>query len=96
MPHNPTPAVNSRYGAPMGRPSRLQGDVLPTDPPMTLQRIRINSGGYDSGGAYWGLGAPLYWFSNSEGDVTGFLRATSREAAKAKICEDYPQARFYR
>lgn len=25
-----------------------------------LQRVQLNSGGYDSGGAYWGIGAPLY------------------------------------
>lgn len=30
--------------------------------PFILRRIPINGGGYDSGGAYWGIGAPLYWY----------------------------------
>ena len=93
---NPVEPVSSRYGAPMGRHSTLQGDVLPSDRPMQLQRIRLNSGGYDAGGVYWGLGEPLYWFCNYEGDVTGYIRASSRNAAKAQICADYPAARFYR
>ena len=27
-----------------------------------LQRVRLNNGGYDSTGSYWGTGAPLYHF----------------------------------
>ena len=53
------PNVNCRYGAPMGRGQ--WHDELPTAPlKFRLSRVRINSGGYDRGGAYWGLGAPLY------------------------------------
>lgn len=88
------PDVSSRYGAPMGRVERH--DSSATAPKFTLQRVRINSGGYDAGGAYWGLGQPLYWYSDENGDITAYLRAPTREAAKAKIREAYPDARFFR
>lgn len=102
--HNPTPDVSSRYGAPMGRTSdHLEGLIIETsDSPFTLQRVRINSGGYDSGGSYWGLGAPLYWWSVTitEGDTvddcSGFFRARDRNAAKAHIRASHPKARFFR
>lgn len=88
---NPTPNVDGRYGAPMGRASdNLSALVIePRDPPMTLQRVRLNSGGYDRGGAYWGIGQPLYWWSITitEGDsvdeCSGFLRAMAKAAIRA-------------
>jgi hypothetical protein len=67
---NPTPHVNVKWpdgsfrGAPMGRPAFGHGGN-PIEP-FILRRIRINSGGYDDGGAYWGLGAPLYWYCSYE------------------------------
>src|SRR4051794_35774068 len=96
---NPTPLVFGRYGAPMGRKSdHLAGLIIePRDPPFTLRRIRINSGGYDSGGAYWGLGAPLYWWAVTLTDeCSGFLRACGRASAKAQIKALHPHARFAR
>jgi hypothetical protein len=103
-PHNPTPNVSSRYGAPMGRTSdHLDGLIIEaTDTPFTLRHIHINSGGYDSGGAYWGLGQPLFWWSveitegDSRDECSGFLRASNRDAAKAKIKALHPLARFFR
>ena len=91
--------VSSRYGAPMGR-SGSKGD--PDWPyKISLTRIRLDSGGYDSGGAYWGHDQPLYWASAASGDpgvsdLDMFLRAPSREAAKAAVRDEYPEARFYR
>lgn len=65
---NPAPKCHSQYGAPMGRPSYGHG-ADPTTP-FTLRRIRINQGGYDDGGAYWGTGQPLYWYCAYETDDT--------------------------
>lgn len=79
----------------MGRSSRTQGDVLPDDPPLYLQHCPIDSQGYDRGGAYWGLGQRLYWCGNKDGDIDYFFRARNRKDAKAKVREDYPDARFY-
>jgi hypothetical protein len=92
---NPTPKVNSTYGAPMGRhtgPNYLEV----TAGRLTLRRIRINAGGYDSGGAYWGLGQPLWYVEDVDGN-SQFIRARDREAAKAHIREAWgPSAKFYR
>lgn len=67
------------------------------DGKLTLHRIRINRGGYDLGGAYWGIGQPLYWwYADDAASLSGYLRAASREEAKRKIRETYPNARFYR
>lgn len=91
--HNPTPKINPFYDAPMGR--HTGPDYLDTTGPLYLRRIRINNGGYDDGGAYWGLGSPLYYVEDHDGN-SQFFRARNREAAKAKISADWPGARFYR
>jgi hypothetical protein len=72
------PKVSTRYGAPMGRAdSRIAGKCR-------LQRIHLNSGGYDSGGAYWGHGKPLWVAMDSDGGML-FCRANTREQAKGVI-----------
>lgn len=78
--------VHSRYGAPLGRRSSpsLSGKVR-------LARVRLNQGGYDDGGAYWGPGEPLWRAEDGEGNER-FLRAGDRGAAKAQI----PGCTFYR
>ena len=63
-----------------------------------LNHIPINSQGYDSGGAYWGLGAPLF-FAQGDGATEVqeiWTRATDREDAKRKVKLMYPNAKFYR
>lgn len=54
-------AVNSQYGAPMGRTS--YGVNCVEDAPaksVRLFRVNLDSGGYDDGGAYWGHGSAIY------------------------------------
>jgi hypothetical protein len=93
--------VSAKYGAPMGRRSS-QGDP---DAPykVRLSRVYLDSGGYDSGGAYWGCGAPLYQALGEVPDdpegfaqVEQYTRADNREHAKRIIRMLYPAARFYR
>lgn len=91
------PEVSSRYGAPLGRRS---DNVLASGPNrIRLFRVPINSGGYDSGGAYWGLGAPLWCAIDVDGS-TVYFRARNREAAKAYVsghhADDPDDVRFYR
>lgn len=93
MTFNPTPDVSSRYGAPMGR--RSSGNLAPEAGPLYLRHVRLDRGGYDPGGAYWGLGGPLYCVADQDGALV-FFRARSRDAAKAHVRADYPDARFYR
>lgn len=91
---NPTQPVSSRYGAPMGRPTGP--DYLEVSAgPFYLRRIRINGGGYDSGGAYWGLGPPLFYVEDQDGN-SSFFRARSREDAKRILSAKWDGARFYR
>jgi len=64
---------------------------------FTLRRVRINQGGYDKHGHYWGVGQPLYEYESDEGDLyQDYIRADNREHAKDKIRAKYPGATFYR
>lgn len=96
--------VNSQYGAPMGRATYHGDSEAPYK--FRLFKVRLNSGGYDDGGAYWGTGEPLYcadseplYCDESETDypnVRFFRRAKNRNTARALVLADYPNARFYR
>jgi hypothetical protein len=85
--------VSCKYGAPMGR-----GGLQPENyaafagKRVHLRRVRLDSGGYDRGGAYWGTGAPLFCAWDDESGEEAYLRAKDRDAAKAKLVG----ARFYR
>ncbi len=92
-----TPDVFSRYGAPMGRRSEAVHN-LDCAQRIQLFRIRLNGGGYDAGGAYWGSGQPLWCAMDHTGE-TVFFRAPHRESAKwwLRDSHDTPEAvRFYR
>jgi hypothetical protein len=85
--------VSGKLGAPMGRtkPHHLQDDGLR----VHLCRVRLDNGGYDQGGAYWGLGQLLY-HAYTDTETGTFFRARSRDAAKAIVRETIPSAKFYR
>ena len=62
--------VNTRFGAPMGRPNIGSEPHTITSGPcckvfkknqtkIYTKRVQLNEG-YDIGGAYWGMGTPLY------------------------------------
>lgn len=76
---NPVADVSSKYGAPMGRVDGQPDDGLR----LYLRRVPLNSGGYDAGGAYWGLGTPLWTYG--DGADWKYLRARDRNGAKALI-----------
>lgn len=69
--------VNCQYGAPMGRRSTYH---LELSKKLRCFRVNLDSGGYDDGGAYWGIDKPLYCIQDCEGNQQ-FLRAYSREDA---------------
>ena len=86
--------VSCKYGAPMGR--HTGPDYLETEAGrIYLRRVPLDSGGYDRGGAYWGHGPALWECLDQDGNGRIF-RARDRDAAKADILSDYPDARFYR
>lgn len=74
--------VNTSRGAPMGRPHTYNLDDTPKS--VRLFKVRICSQGYDDGGAYWGLGQPLWCAWDSRGGKQ-FVRASSRIAAAAAL-----------
>jgi hypothetical protein len=75
------PKVSARYGAPMGRSESPLGEAPRS---VRVFRVRINSGGYDDGGAYWGLGKPLFCAVCDEGGRR-FVRADGRLSAIADL-----------
>lgn len=103
---NPTPEVSGKYGAPMGRPSKntytdKQGrtfEITVTDDakPFRLIRCPLDNGGYDRGGAYWGLGEPLYYYEGPLSDISGYVRGKTRAKAKEAVIAMHPKATFYR
>jgi hypothetical protein len=92
--------VSGPYGAPMGRPN--VGPIDPDNPTKWyLSRIPLNHQGYDSGGAYWGTGRPLFWALQSnpaDGEAAEelFFRAVDRAAAKEHILSLNPNSKFLR
>jgi hypothetical protein len=58
--------------------------------------VRLDSGGYDKNGTYFGSGAPLYWCSNEELTVDFMIRAEDRECARAAVLQEYPKAKVRR
>ena len=72
--------VSSKYGAPMGRSHYGKAEeCLPNS--VYLYQVPLCSGGYDNGGAYWGIGGTLYCAEDVEGEYRGFTRASSRNEA---------------
>lgn len=75
--------ANCKYGAPMGR--RDDGYLETTIPrSVRLFRVKLDSGGYDDGGAYWGIGAPLWCAIDDDGNRQ-FVRAYSRARAALEL-----------
>ena len=92
MPISPLPNAAGPYGASLGRAGRPPhpGDDEPAR--FYLRRVRLDSGGYDSGGAYWGHAEPLWRFESVTGEYSDHLRAGSRRAAQAAIRRLMPNA----
>lgn len=61
---------------------------------IRVGHVRLNSGGYDIGGAYWGHGSPLWRALTSEGDQR-FFRAYSKKAAIENLREEFPNAKIW-
>lgn len=76
--------------------NKLSIDPASQTAKVSLQCVRLDSGGYDKGGAYWGIGMPLYWAGSDCGTIDMWCRAESREDAKARVLAKFPKARFYR
>lgn len=85
------PKVSCAYGSPVGRSQSpfLDGHKV------RVYRVRIDSGGYDDGGAYWGLGSPLFCAEDGEG-FRQFIRAGDRRSAQVMLRERFEGIVFAR
>lgn len=81
--------VNCSRGAPMGR--HRYGYAPDAGGKIRLFRVRLDAGGYDDGGAYWGIGEPLYCACDQGGEYREFTRAASRRAARDAMNIDNSQ-----
>lgn len=63
---------------------------------VSVTRIRLNGGGYDRRGRYWGVGEPLFHIVSDYDDINLELRAADRDAAIAQISKWRPGILFHR
>jgi hypothetical protein len=64
--------------------------------PLYLQKVRLDSGGYDAGGAYWGAPDDLYCAFNEDMTFRVFTRAYDRIEAKVNLNTLYDDLIFVR
>lgn len=86
MSHPDFPKAYDQYGSSIGRSNSYQS-VIPAGK-LRVYRVPLDRGGYDPGGAYWGIGAPLYcvegpgdkvsdlWGRLTEAEPADFIRYT--------------------
>jgi hypothetical protein len=93
----PLSNVSCKYGAPMGRSDFIPDDIE-TAGKLYLEKLRWVDGAYDQGGAYWGMGDPIYRASGETATecLEIFVRAKDREDAKKQIKEIFEGATFHK
>lgn len=88
-----------RRGAALGRRDHPASD--PHAPrKFFLRYLRLDAGGYDQGGTYWGHSEPLWWAvaddAVAQEPVEFFFRAPDRDEARRAVLRRHPGARFFR
>jgi hypothetical protein len=78
-------------GAALGRAT--EAGSADYDGKLALIRIKINRGGYDPQGTYFGVGEPLFNLSDEDGTIDRTFRARDRKAAVAMARGMYPRAK---
>jgi hypothetical protein len=92
---NETETVAHR-GAPLGRSQSVPAPGQQITSRVHLHRIRLSAYGYDSAGAYWGLGEPLFHAFTECGTLDYHLRATSRGGAMSAVVREFGEVKFFR
>jgi len=80
-----------KRGAAMGRPT-IHDAPVSFDGQVHLRRVKLDDGGYDPNGTYFGIGAPLYWYASDGGEIDAVLRAPDKAGARHQILSRYPSA----
>lgn len=80
---NPFPEVSGRYGSPMGRRWDKASNLAGVK--RLYARHQGGGGGYDKGGAYWGLPSNVWgvWARENGKVYCIYIRANSRDQAIA-------------
>lgn len=63
---------------------------------VSLRRVYLDRGGYDSNGRYFGIGDPLYIYSSEDMEIRDWVRARSRAEARAAVLRLHPDAKVRR
>jgi hypothetical protein len=85
--------VDCKYGAPMGRRSHYASANWSGR--LYARKVALDSGGYDSGGAYWGHSQTLFCvYNNQEGEneIYYFERHATRADLIRAVRVAWPQA----
>lgn len=97
MPMPELTEMNCSRGAPMGRRETYCAD---REAPLVfeIRQVILDDDGYDTGGAYWGIGTPLWrvWGEDEDGEMAHeqYLRSQSRaEVVRYMTCH-HPAATF--
>ena len=69
-----------RRTAPAGAPT--------TAPNLDIQRVRVNREGYDTSGAYWGVGPDVFIATTADGAQEITVRAKSVAEAREKVAAE--------
>ena len=72
--------VDAKFGAPAGRKEFGELSEIRLRS-LYVFIVRLDSHGYDDGGAYWGRGIRLYCVRDSRNEFCRFVRANSRDEA---------------
>lgn len=82
-------------GAALGRPT-IKDEPKDYSGRLSLRHMRLDSGGYDKNGTYFGWGQRLYWCANEDHTVDFVMRADDREHARFLVLQQYPKAQVRR
>ena len=94
------PLAYSIYGACMGRRDVVLSNGVGKY--HLYKMTMVGYGSYDSGGAYWGQGNPVFGYmyrayrESDEGLEQCFVRAVDRDEAKEEVRKVFKGATFYR
>lgn len=100
MKHPELKVLHSRYGGPMGRRDTVLSNGVGKY--HLYKMTMVGYGSYDSGGAYWGQGNPVFGYMYrayrqlDEGLEQCFVRAVDRDEAKEEVRKVFKGATFYR
>lgn len=85
-----------KRGAAVGQPAIRPADPAGHAAKLYLQWVRLNSGGYDSFGCYWGISRRLYRVFDEAGEIDEYFRAVDRKEAESIALAKYPSCRLAR